>query len=217
MLSSTVSYAQWSSSSTQLWVQLGLVQRSYQRRLVELSCRYIDKYSLMGVQPQTDHTHSGSITHTSLRSAVGSCLWCGSILTVMNMSWDSFVIRIDDRSVFIQRWSSRVSNPFADTHLFHHPDLGSFLQSLRSASVILEFLHIQVSLSQARIDMSELDEVFDGFLQHHEMKAYNRGLIPNLAQLRDMATPARCWKVERKSVISFEWKPRESVYKEGAA
>nr|GEY45787.1 putative serine/threonine-protein phosphatase 2A regulatory subunit B'' subunit TON2 [Tanacetum cinerariifolium] len=79
------------------------------------------------------------------------------------------------------------------------------------------FLPVQVSLTQARIDMSEFDEVFDGVLQHHEMKAYIRGLIPNLAQLHDMATPARCWKFKRRSVISFEWKPRESVYKEGAA
>ncbi|KAH9328738.1 hypothetical protein KI387_000846 [Taxus chinensis] len=43
-----------------------------------------------------------------------------------------------------------------------------------------------VSLTQARIDMSELDEDADGFLQPHEMEAYIRGLIPNLAQLRDM-------------------------------
>ncbi|GKC41270.1 probable serine/threonine-protein phosphatase 2A regulatory subunit B'' subunit TON2 [Tanacetum coccineum] len=43
-----------------------------------------------------------------------------------------------------------------------------------------------VSLTQARIDMRELDE--DGLLQHHEMEAYIRGLIPNLAQLRDMPT-----------------------------
>ncbi|XP_020693473.2 probable serine/threonine-protein phosphatase 2A regulatory subunit B'' subunit TON2 [Dendrobium catenatum] len=34
--------------------------------------------------------------------------------------------------------------------------------------------------------MSELDEDSDGFLQPHEMEAYIRGLIPNLAQLRDM-------------------------------
>ncbi|KAL8162245.1 hypothetical protein V2J09_013734 [Rumex salicifolius] len=44
-----------------------------------------------------------------------------------------------------------------------------------------------VSLTQARIDMSELDEDSDGFLQAHEMEAYIRGLIPNLAQLRNMA------------------------------
>ncbi|GMP76670.1 hypothetical protein CsSME_00033251 [Camellia sinensis var. sinensis] len=43
-----------------------------------------------------------------------------------------------------------------------------------------------VSLTQARIDMSELDEDSDGFLQPHEMEVYIRGLIPNLAQLRDM-------------------------------
>ncbi|PQQ06341.1 putative serine/threonine-protein phosphatase 2A regulatory subunit B subunit TON2 [Prunus yedoensis var. nudiflora] len=43
-----------------------------------------------------------------------------------------------------------------------------------------------VSLTQARIDMSELDEDSDGFLQPQEMEAYIRGLIPNLAQLRDM-------------------------------
>ncbi|KAJ0092264.1 hypothetical protein Patl1_25116 [Pistacia atlantica] len=43
-----------------------------------------------------------------------------------------------------------------------------------------------VSLTQARIDMSELDEDSDGFLQPHEMEAYIRGLIPSLAQLRDM-------------------------------
>ncbi|KAF2578746.1 hypothetical protein F2Q68_00000650 [Brassica cretica] len=43
-----------------------------------------------------------------------------------------------------------------------------------------------VSLTQARIDMSELDEDSDGFLQSQEMESYISGLIPNLAQLRDM-------------------------------
>lgn len=43
-----------------------------------------------------------------------------------------------------------------------------------------------VSLTQARIDMSELDEDSDGFLQSTEMESYIRGLIPNLAQLREM-------------------------------
>ncbi|KAL1832545.1 hypothetical protein ACET3Z_002196 [Daucus carota] len=43
-----------------------------------------------------------------------------------------------------------------------------------------------VSLTQARIDMSELDEDSDGFLQAHQMKTYISDLIPNLAQLRDM-------------------------------
>ncbi|KAL1832538.1 hypothetical protein ACET3Z_002189 [Daucus carota] len=43
-----------------------------------------------------------------------------------------------------------------------------------------------VSLTQVRIDMSELDEDSDGFLQPHQMKTYISGLIPNLAQLRDM-------------------------------
>ena len=80
-------------------------------------------------------------------------------------------------------------------------------------------LNVQVSLTQARIDMSELDEDSDGFLQPHvcllyflklwfwlefgvdyklrcanfpfssmkqEMENYIGGLIPNLAQLRDM-------------------------------
>ncbi|CAJ1941062.1 unnamed protein product [Sphenostylis stenocarpa] len=47
-------------------------------------------------------------------------------------------------------------------------------------------IYAAVSLTQARIDMSELDEDSDGFLQPHEMEAYIRGLIPNLAQLRDM-------------------------------
>uniref|UniRef100_A0A1J3E668 Putative serine/threonine-protein phosphatase 2A regulatory subunit B'' subunit TON2 n=1 Tax=Noccaea caerulescens TaxID=107243 RepID=A0A1J3E668_NOCCA len=43
-----------------------------------------------------------------------------------------------------------------------------------------------VSLTQARIDMSELDQDSDGFLQVDEMESYITGLIPNLAQLRDM-------------------------------
>ncbi|XP_024022608.1 probable serine/threonine-protein phosphatase 2A regulatory subunit B'' subunit TON2 [Morus notabilis] len=43
-----------------------------------------------------------------------------------------------------------------------------------------------VSLTQARIDMSEIDEDSDGFLQPQEMQQYIHGLIPNLAQLRDM-------------------------------
>ncbi|CAI9779773.1 unnamed protein product [Fraxinus pennsylvanica] len=43
-----------------------------------------------------------------------------------------------------------------------------------------------VSLTQARIDMSELDEDSDGFLQPHEMENYIKVLIPNLAQLHDM-------------------------------
>jgi serine/threonine-protein phosphatase 2A regulatory subunit B'' len=46
-----------------------------------------------------------------------------------------------------------------------------------------------VSLTQARIDMSELDEDGDGFLQPQEMEAYIRGLIPNLAQLRNIPPP----------------------------
>nr|GEX68557.1 hypothetical protein [Tanacetum cinerariifolium] len=47
---------------------------------------------------------------------------------------------------------------------------------------------IIVSLTQVRIDMSELDEDSDDFLQHHEMEAYIPGLITNLAQLRDTPT-----------------------------
>ncbi|XP_002968661.2 probable serine/threonine-protein phosphatase 2A regulatory subunit B'' subunit TON2 [Selaginella moellendorffii] len=46
-----------------------------------------------------------------------------------------------------------------------------------------------VSLTQARIDMSELDEDGDGLLQPPEMEAYIRGLFPNLAQLRDIPVP----------------------------
>ncbi|PIA61595.1 hypothetical protein AQUCO_00300839v1 [Aquilegia coerulea] len=58
-----------------------------------------------------------------------------------------------------------------------------------------------VSLTQARIDMSELDEDSDGFLQSHEMEAYIKGLIPNLAQLRDMPDgfiPMYCRIASRK-------------------
>ncbi|KAJ0976198.1 hypothetical protein J5N97_018163 [Dioscorea zingiberensis] len=59
-----------------------------------------------------------------------------------------------------------------------------------------------VSLTQARIDMSELDEDSDGFLQPHEMEAYIRGLIPNLAQ-RDMppAFIQMYWKACIKKVL----------------
>ncbi|OAE31055.1 hypothetical protein AXG93_4031s1050 [Marchantia polymorpha subsp. ruderalis] len=46
-----------------------------------------------------------------------------------------------------------------------------------------------VSLTQARIDMCELDDDGDGFLQPQEMEGYIRGLIPNLAQLRDIPAP----------------------------
>ncbi|CAM6103845.1 unnamed protein product [Calypogeia fissa] len=46
-----------------------------------------------------------------------------------------------------------------------------------------------VSLTQARIDMCELDDDGDGYLQSQEMEAYVRGLIPNLAQLRDIPAP----------------------------
>ncbi|XXG76708.1 hypothetical protein AAC387_Pa08g1005 [Persea americana] len=53
-------------------------------------------------------------------------------------------------------------------------------------SLPLNTQKLKVSLTQARIDMSELDENFDGFLQSQEMEAYISGLIPNLAQLRDM-------------------------------
>nr|GMD99769.1 probable serine/threonine-protein phosphatase 2A regulatory subunit B'' subunit TON2 [Ipomoea batatas] len=55
-------------------------------------------------------------------------------------------------------------------------------------AILLFYLYVMrtVSLTQARIDMSELDEDSDGFLQPHEMEGYIRGLIPNLAQLRDM-------------------------------
>ncbi|GKB86168.1 probable serine/threonine-protein phosphatase 2A regulatory subunit B'' subunit TON2 [Tanacetum coccineum] len=52
---------------------------------------------------------------------------------------------------------------------------------------ILPF-YLYVSLTQVRTDMSELDEDSDGFLQHHEMEAYIRGLLPHLAQLSDMPT-----------------------------
>ncbi|GJZ80372.1 probable serine/threonine-protein phosphatase 2A regulatory subunit B'' subunit TON2, partial [Tanacetum coccineum] len=57
-------------------------------------------------------------------------------------------------------------------------------------AIILFYRYVMrmVSLTQARIDMIELDEDSDGFLQHHEMEACIRGLIPNLAQLRDMPT-----------------------------
>ncbi|KAG6434166.1 hypothetical protein SASPL_105788 [Salvia splendens] len=55
-------------------------------------------------------------------------------------------------------------------------------------SILPFYLYVMrtVSLTQARIDMSELDEDSDGFLQPHEMENYIGGLIPNLAQLRDM-------------------------------
>ncbi|KAG6437501.1 hypothetical protein SASPL_102419 [Salvia splendens] len=55
-------------------------------------------------------------------------------------------------------------------------------------SILPFYLYVMrtVSLTQARIDMSELDEDSDGFLQPHEMENYIEGLIPNLAQLRDM-------------------------------
>nr|XP_043639842.1 probable serine/threonine-protein phosphatase 2A regulatory subunit B'' subunit TON2 [Erigeron canadensis] len=55
-------------------------------------------------------------------------------------------------------------------------------------SILPFYLYVMrtVSLTQARIDMSELDGDSDGFLQPYEMEAYIRGLIPNLAQLRDM-------------------------------
>ncbi|XP_075512259.1 putative serine/threonine-protein phosphatase 2A regulatory subunit B'' subunit TON2 [Primulina tabacum] len=47
-------------------------------------------------------------------------------------------------------------------------------------------LNFKVSLTQARIEMSELDEDSDGFLQPHEMESYMGGLISNLLQLWDM-------------------------------
>ncbi|KAL6513356.1 putative serine/threonine-protein phosphatase 2A regulatory subunit B'' subunit ton2 [Orobanche gracilis] len=55
-------------------------------------------------------------------------------------------------------------------------------------SILPFYLYVMrtVSLTQARIDMSELDEDSDGFLLLNEMESYVRGLIPNLAQLRDM-------------------------------
>lgn len=58
-----------------------------------------------------------------------------------------------------------------------------------------------VSLTQARIDMSEIDEDSDGFLQLQEMMQYIEGLIPNLAQLRDMSpafVPTYCRIAARK-------------------
>ncbi|XVF66265.1 hypothetical protein PTKIN_Ptkin10aG0021100 [Pterospermum kingtungense] len=52
-----------------------------------------------------------------------------------------------------------------------------------------------VSLTQARIDMSELDEDSYGFLQPYEMEEYICGLIPNLAQLGDMPAGIVQWTV----------------------
>ncbi|XP_051145918.1 probable serine/threonine-protein phosphatase 2A regulatory subunit B'' subunit TON2 isoform X2 [Andrographis paniculata] len=55
-------------------------------------------------------------------------------------------------------------------------------------SILPFYLYVMrsVALTQARIDMSELDDDSDGFLQPHELEAYIRGLIPKLAQLKDM-------------------------------
>ncbi|GJT42399.1 probable serine/threonine-protein phosphatase 2A regulatory subunit B'' subunit TON2 [Tanacetum coccineum] len=73
--------------------------------------------------------------------------------------------------------------------LLNADDLDAMWVCLRENCVIDDATGAEnVSLTQARIDMSELDEDSDGFLQHHEMEAYIRGLIPNLAQLRDMPT-----------------------------
>ncbi|XP_025611511.1 probable serine/threonine-protein phosphatase 2A regulatory subunit B'' subunit TON2 isoform X2 [Arachis hypogaea] len=71
--------------------------------------------------------------------------------------------------------------------LLNADDLDAMWVCLRENCVIDDATGAEkVSLTQARIDMSELDEDSDGFLQPHEMEAYIRGLIPNLAQLRDM-------------------------------
>ncbi|XP_019052951.1 PREDICTED: probable serine/threonine-protein phosphatase 2A regulatory subunit B'' subunit TON2 [Nelumbo nucifera] len=53
-------------------------------------------------------------------------------------------------------------------------------------SILLFYLYVMrtVSLTKARIDMSELDEDFDGFLHSHEMEVYIRDLNPNLTQRR---------------------------------
>ncbi|THG23973.1 hypothetical protein TEA_017010 [Camellia sinensis var. sinensis] len=73
--------------------------------------------------------------------------------------------------------------------LLNADDLDAMWVCLRENCVIDDATGAEkVSLTQARIDMSELDEDSDGFLQSHEMEAYIRGLIPNLAQLRDMPT-----------------------------
>ncbi|GJR26881.1 probable serine/threonine-protein phosphatase 2A regulatory subunit B'' subunit TON2 [Tanacetum coccineum] len=62
----------------------------------------------------------------------------------------------------------------------------------RRIAILPFYLYVMhtVFLTQARIDTSELDVDSDGFLQHHEMEAYIRGLIPDLAQLCD--TPTYC-------------------------
>nr|GEW93514.1 probable serine/threonine-protein phosphatase 2A regulatory subunit B'' subunit TON2 isoform X2 [Tanacetum cinerariifolium] len=41
-----------------------------------------------------------------------------------------------------------------------------------------------VSLTQARIDMSELDEDSDGFLQHHELREYADGTLTDIFIVR---------------------------------
>ncbi|KAL0413328.1 UNVERIFIED_CONTAM: putative serine/threonine-protein phosphatase 2A regulatory subunit B'' subunit TON2 [Sesamum radiatum] len=70
-------------------------------------------------------------------------------------------------------------------------------------SILPFYLYVMrtVSLTQARIDMSELDEDSDGFLQPHEMESYIRGLIPNLAQLRDMPAAFVQMKGMHKKVL----------------
>ncbi|KAI7746327.1 hypothetical protein M8C21_030578 [Ambrosia artemisiifolia] len=74
--------------------------------------------------------------------------------------------------------------------LLNADDLDAMWVCLRENCVIDDATGAEkVSLTQARIDMSELDEDSDGFLQPNEMEAYIRGLIPNLAQLRDMPGP----------------------------
>ncbi|KAL5222490.1 hypothetical protein ABZP36_027203 [Zizania latifolia] len=81
------------------------------------------------------------------------------------------------------------SNFLCDSKLGDKVQITGYILDFRTYGLhlILEPLALlSVSLTQARNDMSELDEDSDGFLQPHEMEAYIRGLIPNLAQLRDM-------------------------------
>ncbi|GJV29186.1 probable serine/threonine-protein phosphatase 2A regulatory subunit B'' subunit TON2 [Tanacetum coccineum] len=69
-------------------------------------------------------------------------------------------------------------------------------------------------LLKPEFDISELDEDSDGFLQHHEIEAYIRGLIPNLAQLRDMPTQfvQMCCRIASQKFLFFFDPNRRDVF-----
>ncbi|KAJ0727030.1 putative serine/threonine-protein phosphatase 2A regulatory subunit B'' subunit gamma [Helianthus annuus] len=129
----------------------------------------------------------GSISHTVQRLAKYRFLKKQSDILLNADDLDSLWLCLRENCL-VDEISGSVKNKLAQSVVVSSV-LMKFEKDESGRIAILSFyLYVMrtVSLTQARIDMSELDEDSDGFLQPYEMEAYIRGLIPNLAQLCDM-------------------------------